>query len=159
MEDLPSFYDLEIDDINGTPINLANYKGKKLMLVNVASKCGFTPQYTQLQELHETRGEQIAIIGVPCNDFGWQEPGDSGEIQEFCKLNYGVDFLLTEKVKILLKPHPLYKWLSKKKLNGVASNMVKWNFSKFLINEDGTLHTFYGSSTSPIDEEILDWVG
>ncbi len=155
---MSSFYDIEINDLAGNPINLADFKFKKILIVNVASKCGFTPQYSQLQELHENFKDELQIIGVPCNDFGWQEPGDADDIATFCRVNYGVDFLITQKVKILLAPHQLYKWLCNKKHNGVSNHLVKWNFSKFLIDENGKLDGFYGSSTQPLDDKILNWV-
>lgn len=158
MSDAASFYDIPINDLHGAPIDLHQFEGKKIMIVNVASKCGYTPQYEQLQELHTQKSDKIVVIGVPCNDFGFQEPGNAAEIESFCKMNYGVDFLITEKVRILIMAHPLYKWLTKKSKNRLDNFMVKWNFNKFLIDESGRLVKYYPSATSPIDEEILNWI-
>jgi len=149
-----SFYDLTIKNIAGEPMDLRALSGRRIMLVNVASECGYTPQYTQLQEMHVTFPE-IDIIGMPCNDFGNQEPGEAKEIKEFCSINYGVQFRLTEKLKIVTDPHPLIQWLTKRELNGKMDAEIKWNFSKFILNEDGTLKYFFPSSVEPFDDRIL----
>lgn len=153
-----SIYDIEINDIFGDKLDLASLKGKKILFVNVASKCGYTPQYKELQEVNEMFGDKVVVIGCPSNDFGAQEPGTGKEIVEFCSLTYGADFTLTEKVGITENTHPLYQWLTQKDLNGVADNKVGWNFCKFLINEDGTLDTFYPSKVLPNDEKIIAWI-
>ena len=115
MSSKKSIYDIEINSLQGKPINLSLFKGKKILFVNVASKCGFTPQYKELQKLHNLYEESLVVIGVPCNQFGKQEPGNSTEINEFCQVNYGVSFLITEKISVKgNEQHPLYSWLTKK---------------------------------------------
>jgi len=140
-----SFYDLTIKDIEGKEMDMGALSGRKVLLVNVASACGYTPQYKQLQEMH-AQFPEINIIGMPCNDFGNQEPGTREEIQTFCSVNYGVQFRLTEKLKIVSDPHPLIQWLTQKELNGVTDAEIKWNFSKFVVNEEGRLVGFFPSS-------------
>jgi glutathione peroxidase len=150
-----SIYDIEINSLQGKPINLSLFKGKKILFVNVASKCGFTPQYKELQKLHNIYEESLVVIGVPCNQFGKQEPGNSSEINEFCQVNYGVSFLITEKISVKGKEqHPLYSWLTNKNENGRKNSSVKWNFQKYLINEDGDLIDYYLSMTSPTSTKI-----
>ncbi len=150
-----SIYDYEINSLQGKPIDLNQFKGKKMLFVNVASKCGFTPQYKDLQRLHETYKDTLEVIGVPCNQFGRQEPGSASEIEEFCQVNYGVDFLITEKVDVKGgNQHPLYQWLTKKALNGRKSASVKWNFQKYLVDEKGQLIDYYFSSTKPMSGKI-----
>jgi glutathione peroxidase len=125
------------------------------MIVNVASKCGFTPQYKDLQELHELYGEKLMIIGVPCNQFMGQEPGDAEEIATFCERNYGVTFQMTEKVDVKGKDqHPMYTWLTQKSENGSQDSEVKWNFQKYIISENGELLGVFGSKVNPMSEEI-----
>ena len=154
---MKSFYDLQLNDINGDEIDLQSFKGKKVLLVNVASKCGYTGQYADLQELYETHGDRLEIIGIPCNDFGKQEPGSSNEIQKFCSLNYGVTFTLAEKQKIKSEPiSDVYQWLSNPNLNGWNSSLPSWNFCKYVINETGELTHFFKSSVDPNGKEILD---
>jgi glutathione peroxidase len=153
---MASIYDIEINSINGEPLDLNKFKGKKMLIVNTASECGFTPQYAQLQELYDLHKEHIVIIGCPCNDFGAQEPGDLKEIHRFCSLNYNVNFPMTQKVNILNDPHPLYLWLLKKDKNQVSNNEVEWNFHKFLIDENGNLLKSLAASVSPFSDEILD---
>ncbi|MGB0887895.1 MAG: glutathione peroxidase [Vicingaceae bacterium] len=148
-------YSIEINDITGKPINLNDYKGKFILFVNVASECGFTPQYKELQELYDTHKENLMVIGVPCNQFGKQEPGNAEEIQTFCKKNFGVTFLITEKVDVKgYNQHPLYAWLTNKENNGVESSTVKWNFQKYLVGKNGDFIDFYYSITSPTSEKI-----
>ena len=150
-----SIYDIEINSLQGNPINLSLFKGKKILFVNVASKCGFTPQYKELQKLHNLYEESLVVIGVPCNQFGKQEPGNSSEINEFCQVNYGVSFLITEKISVKGKEqHPLYRWLTDKNENGRKNSSVKWNFQKYLISEDGELIDYYYSMTSPTSSKI-----
>ena len=152
-----SFYDLQLNDINGDEIDLQSFRGKKVLLVNVASKCGYTDQYADLQELYETHGDKLEIIGIPCNDFGRQEPGSANEIQKFCKLNYGVTFTLAEKQKIKSEPMSgVYQWLSNPSLNGWNSALPSWNFCKYVINETGELTHFFKSGVDPNGDEILD---
>ena len=155
MSSKKSIYDIEINSLQGKPINLSLFKGKKILFVNVASKCGFTPQYKELQKLHNLYEESLVVIGVPCNQFGKQEPGNSTEINEFCQVNYGVSFLITEKISVKgNEQHPLYSWLTKKNENGRKNSSVKWNFQKYLINEDGDLIDYYFSMTSPTSSKI-----
>ena len=150
-----SIYDIEINSLQGKPISLSLFKGKKILFVNVASKCGFTRQYKELQKLHNIYEESLVVIGVPCNQFGKQEPGNSSEISEFCQVNYGVSFLITEKISVKGKEqHPLYSWLTNKNENGRKNSSVKWNFQKYLLNEDGDLIDYYLSMTSPTSSKI-----
>jgi len=148
-------YDFSLTGIDGKEININAFKGKKILFVNVASKCGYTPQYEGLQKLYEQNRENLVIIGLPCNQFMRQEPGSSEEIQAFCTKNYGVTFPITEKVNVKGdKIHPLYNWLTRKELNGVEDSKVKWNFQKYLINEEGNLIQVFGSKVKPLAEEI-----
>ena len=153
--ELQSIYDIEIKDINGNPILLSEFKEKKILFVNVASECGFTKQYKELQALSDNYKEKLIVIGLPCNQFGNQEPGESSQIQEFCELNFGVTFLLTEKINVKgSKQHPLYNWLTSKDFNGKKNSSVKWNFQKYLVNEKGSLIDYYYSITKPMSSKI-----
>ncbi len=155
-----SIHQFKVKSINGDTIDLADYKGKKLMIVNVASECGFTNQYTQLQELHEKFGDKIEIIGFPSNDFGGQEPKSEAEILDFCRKEYKVTFPLTEKVKIKGRnKHPVYDWLTKSSQNGKMDSKVGWNFQKYLINEDGELDAMLSPANPPICEVVMAWLG
>ncbi|WP_417866420.1 glutathione peroxidase [Xanthomarina gelatinilytica] len=155
MQASASLYDISINSLTGEAIDLSSFKGKKILIVNTASECGFTGQYEGLQELYNTYKDKLVVIGVPCNQFGGQEPGTASEIQSFCKQNYGVTFLMTEKVDVKGgNQHPLYKWLTSKELNGVSSSSVKWNFQKYLIDEKGNLIDYYYSITSPTSTKI-----
>ena len=155
METNSSLYNIEINSISEEKINLADYKGKKILFVNVASECGFTPQYEGLQELYELYKDKLMVIGVPSNQFGRQEPGTATEIQSFCKINFGVTFLITEKVDVKGdKQHPLYAWLTQKEQNGVKNSSVKWNFQKYLVDENGKLIDYYFSLTKPMSRKI-----
>jgi len=148
-------YDIVLNNIDGEEINLNDYKGKFILFVNVASECGFTPQYKELQELYDIHKKKLIIIGLPCNQFGKQEPGNSAEIKSFCSKNYGVTFLMTEKVNVKGEnQHPLYKWLTSKENNGVKSSSVKWNFQKYLVGKNGELIDYYYSITSPLSKKI-----
>ena len=130
-----SIYDISIKSLKNEPINLAQFSGKYILFVNVASKCGFTPQYKDLQKLHDLYKDNIQVIGVPCNQFGGQEPGEASTIQEFCEVNYGVSFLITEKIDVKGKnQHPLYEWLTNASKNGVKDSKVKWNFQTLKDN-------------------------
>jgi len=150
-----SIYDIEINSLQGNTIHLNDYKGKYILFVNVASKCGFTPQYRELQQLYEQYNDKLMIIGVPCNQFGKQEPGDAKDIEEFCELNYGVSFLITEKIDVKgSHQHPLYKWLTTKALNGKQNSTVKWNFQKYLINKEGEFLDYFYSITKPTNSRI-----
>lgn len=150
-----SIYDIPLKGIKGTVINLNNFSGKKILFVNVASKCGFTPQYEELQELHEKYSDRLIVIGLPCNQFMNQEPGTNEEIIQFCKINYGVTFQLTEKINVKgPDQHPLYSWLTSKELNGVMDSKVKWNFQKYLVDENGNLIDVFYSAVSPMSNKI-----
>lgn len=151
-----SIYDININALNGTPINLSKFKGKYILFVNVASKCGFTPQYQDLQKLHETYSDNLQVIGVPCNQFGGQEPGNTDEIKSFCEINYGVSFLITEKLDVKGKnQHPLYTWLTQKINNKKTDSTVKWNFQKYLVDPNGNLIDFYLPYTKPLSKKII----
>ncbi len=155
----PSLYteNFKINSIEGKPLNLTQFKGKKLLLVNTASKCGYTRQYKALQSLSQKYKDKLVVIGFPCNQFGGQEPGSASEIAEFCQKNYGVTFPLTEKINVKGdSQHPLYKWLTKKQLNGVEDSNVNWNFQKYLISENGELIKIFGSSTAPLSKQLTD---
>ena len=151
-----SFYDIGLNDINGNPIDLKSFEGKKIMLVNVASRCGYTSQYSDLQSLYFTQSDKIEIIGIPCNDFGRQEPGTPEEIKNFCSTNYGVTFTIAEKSKIKSSPtSEIYEWLSSPELNGWNSTLPSWNFCKYIIDEKGNLIKFFKSGVNPTSSDIL----
>ncbi|MCS6822303.1 MAG: glutathione peroxidase [Microscillaceae bacterium] len=156
-----SFYDFKLKSLDGKEeISFERYRGKKVLLVNVASKCGFTPQYEQLQTLHEKYGDKVTVLGFPANNFGGQEPGTAEEIATFCRKNYGVSFQMFEKISVKgPDQHPLYQWLSKKELNGWNDQAPTWNFCKYLVNEKGELVKFFNSSVNPMGSEILKAIG
>lgn len=150
-----SIYDIGINALNGSSIDLGDFIGKHILFVNVASACGFTPQYRELQQLSDRYDEKLVVIGLPCNQFGKQEPGDASEIQNFCERNFGVTFLMTEKINVKgSKQHPLYAWLTNKSLNGKKNSSVKWNFQKYLVNGEGKLVDYYLSFTKPTSSKI-----
>ncbi|GHT35289.1 glutathione peroxidase [Bacteroidia bacterium] len=155
-----NFYDFTVQTIDGKSISLSEYKGKKVLVVNVASKCGLTPQYKQLQELYDKYGKgNFVIVGFPANNFGQQEPGTNEEIQEFCSLNYGVTFPMMAKISVKGDDiAPLYSWLTQKAGNGKQDADVTWNFQKFLIDENGNWAGFYEPKTLPNAKEITDWI-
>jgi len=155
-----SFYDFKVKDIDGKDFDLASLKGKKVLVVNTASKCGFTPQYKQLQELFEKYGgDKFTIIGFPANNFMKQEPGTNQEIAAFCEKNYGVTFRMMSKISVKGDDmHPLYKWLTSKSQNGVMDSDVKWNFQKYLIDENGKLVDVVEPKIKPDDEKIVRWI-
>lgn len=154
------FYTFKVRNITGEEFDLAQLKGKKVMVVNTASKCGFTPQYEDLQELYEKYGgDDFMIIGFPANNFKNQEPGTNEEIAEFCRINYGVTFPMMSKISVKGDDmHPLYEWLTSKELNGVMDSEVKWNFQKYLIDEKGRLVDVAYSREKPGSERIVDWI-
>ncbi|HTE33116.1 MAG TPA: glutathione peroxidase [Chryseolinea sp.] len=146
-----SIYDFKMNSIEGEPIDFAQYKGKNLLIVNVASKCGFTPQYADLQKLNEQYGSKVTILGFPANNFGSQEPGSNEEIATFCEKNYGVSFQMFEKISVKgADQHPLYQWLKEK-----TGKEPGWNFSKYLVKADGTVK-FFASDVKPLDKQIID---
>ena len=151
-----NFYDIKINSLQGKPIDLKDFSNKHILFVNVASRCGFTPQYKDLEKLNKQYQEQLQIIGVPCNQFGKQEPGSSEEIASFCEANYGVSFLITEKVDVKgNNQHPLYTWLTSREFNNKKSSKVKWNFQKYLVSPEGKLIDYYLSITSPLSNKII----
>lgn len=146
-----SVYDFKMTSIEGKQIDFAAYKGKTLLIVNVASKCGFTPQYADLEKLHENFGGKVVVLGFPANNFGSQEPGSNEEIAEFCEKNYGVKFQMFEKISVKGDDqHALYAFLKEK-----TGSEPSWNFCKYLVKPDGTVK-FYPSKVKPLDKEILD---
>lgn len=153
-----SVYDIPITGIDGQRINLGKFRGKKILFVNVASRCGFTSQYMGLQNLQDIFKSKLVVIGLPCNQFANQEPGTTEEIKDFCEANYGINFQLTEKIKVKGKDqHPLYEWLTNKELNGVKNSSVMWNFQKYLVDENGQLIDFFYSSTRPMSKSITKY--
>jgi len=150
-----SIYDSKINTIDGVSIDFNDFKGKYILFVNVASKCGFTKQYAQLEELYQAYKNDLVVIGLPCNQFGGQEPGDAQEIKSFCTENFGVSFIITEKINTKgPELHPIYAWLTDKKLNGKINSTVKWNFQKYLLNKEGKLIDYFNSTTSPMSSKI-----
>jgi glutathione peroxidase len=155
-----SFYDFKVNDINGQPFDLSTLKGKKVLVVNVASKCGNTPQYAKLQELYQKYGDsKFVIIGFPANNFLSQEPGTNAEIRQFCTTNYGVTFPMMAKISVKGKDiDPLYQWLTTKDENGVMDAPVKWNFQKFMIDENGHLAGMVAPGEKPDTDKIINWI-
>ena len=155
-----SIYQFEAEDINGKLIPISSFKGKKIMIVNTASKCGLTPQYKELEELYEKYKEKnFIIIGFPANNFMRQEPGDNKQIAQFCSATYGITFPMMAKISVKGKDmHPIYKFLTNKELNGKISSSVKWNFQKYLIDENGILVKVISPQTSPLDKQIIEWI-
>jgi glutathione peroxidase len=149
-----SIYDFKIKSLDGKEIDFAQYKGKKLLIVNTASKCGKTPQYAELEKLHEQYGHKVTVLGFPANNFLWQEPGSNAEIAEFCERNYGVKFQMFEKISVKgSDQHPLYQWLQHK-----TGHKPDWNFAKYLVSADGELVSFFGSGVKPLDTALLDQI-
>ena len=155
-----SFYDFAVKTIDGKEFSLSSLKGKKVLVVNVASKCGLTPQYAQLEKLYEKyKDKDFVIIGFPANNFMGQEPGSNEEIAQFCSLNYGVTFPMMAKISVKGKEiAPLYQWLTEKKLNGKEGASVQWNFQKFMIDENGNWVGFASPKESPFSEKIVTWI-
>ena len=152
-------YDININDIEGEEINLNDFKGKYVLFVNVASNCGFTRQYKDLQTLHDKYKDELVVVGVPCNQFGGQEPGDEKQISIFCSEKYNVTFPMTEKIAVRgSNQHPLYKWLTSKDLNGRKNSSVKWNFQKYLVDKDGNLIDYWYSLTNPTSSKITNYI-
>jgi glutathione peroxidase len=155
-----SFYDFTVKDITGEDYPLSQLKGKKVLVVNTASKCGFTPQYEGLQKLFEKYGDDgFMIIGFPANNFAEQEPGSNEEIATFCSVNYGVTFPMMSKISVKGDDqHPLYKWLTSKSDNGLENSEVTWNFQKYLIDEEGQLVGHFSPNTKPDAAELVGWI-
>jgi glutathione peroxidase len=157
---MTGFYDIEVNTITGEAVKLSEYRGQVLLVVNTASKCGFTGQYDGLQKLYETyRGKGLKVLGFPSNDFLRQEPGTNEEIQSFCRLNYGVSFPMFGKIYVKGKDqHPLYAYLTSKQTNPEFAGKISWNFNKFLISRDGKVVGRFGSRTRPEDEKLVSAV-
>jgi glutathione peroxidase len=155
-----TFYDFSVTTIDGKTFDLSALKGKKVLVVNTASKCGYTPQYAQLEEVYKKYGgDKFTIIGFPANNFMSQEPGTNEEIKQFCSLNYGVTFQMMSKISVKGKDmDPLYKWLTNKDENGVMDAPVKWNFQKFMIDENGKLAGMAPPGEKPDSEKIINWI-
>lgn len=155
-----SIHQFIVFDINHIPFDFSKLKGKKIMIVNTASKCGYTPQYEQLQQLYEKyKNNGFVVIGFPANNFRNQEPGSNEEIETFCKLNYGVSFPMMEKISVKGDDmHLIYQFLTQKERNGVLDSEVAWNFQKYLIDEKGQLVKMIKPATSPLNEEIIHWI-
>ena len=155
-----TIYQFSVEDLYGEIFDFSKLKGKKIMIVNTASKCGLTPQYKALQSLYEKFSEtDFVIVGFPANNFLWQEPGTNEEIAEFCAQNYGVTFPMMGKISVVgSNQHPIYSFLTKKKLNGSIDSMVTWNFQKFLIDENGYVVKSISPRRQPDDEEIINWI-
>lgn len=155
-----NFHDFTVRDSEQKEVELSVYRGKKILVVNTASACGYTPQYAQLQELYEMFASTgLVVLAFPCNDFGGQEPGSVPEILDFCSVRFGVTFPIMDKVKIKGKqPHPLFEWLQRESENGVKDVAITWNFYKFLIDENGNWVNGFGSAVEPVSEAIMGWL-
>lgn len=151
-----SIYDFELPLLNEELVSLSSYKGKKILIVNTASECGYTPQYEGLEALYKKYGDKVVVLGFPANNFGSQEPGTNVEIGAFCKENYGVTFPMFSKISVKGEDmSPLYQWLTQKDKNGWNEDSPNWNFCKYLIDEEGNLQAFYASAIEPMGEEII----
>ena len=154
-----SIYDFKVESLDGGTIDFSDFKGKKILIVNTASKCGFTPQYADLEQVYKQYQDKLVIVGFPANNFGSQEPGTNEEIGEFCQKNYGVSFLMAAKVSVKGDDiAPIYRYLTEKELNGVKNSTILWNFTKFLIDENGKLIDSFVSTTKPTDEAIVKYL-
>ncbi|OXV05102.1 hypothetical protein Egran_07130 [Elaphomyces granulatus] len=150
-----SIYDFKVEGLDGNTIDFASFKGKKILIVNTASQCGYTPQYEGLEKLYEQYKDKLVIVGFPANNFGAQEPGSNEEIKTFCKKNYGVTFPMAAKISVKGDDTaPIYKWLTSKAENGVLDATITWNFNKFLLDESGHLLNYFSSKVTPMSEEI-----
>jgi glutathione peroxidase len=151
-----SIYDLTVNTLDGGPVSLSQYKGKKIIILNVASKCGYTPQYADWEKFYSENKDQVVVLGFPCNDFMGQEPGTAEQIAEFCQKNYGVSFPMFEKVSVKGKDKaPIYQWLTDPAKNGWNKDEPSWNFCKYLINENGELTHFFASKVKPSSQEFI----
>lgn len=160
VEAQKSFYDFVVKDIDGKEFALSSLKGKKVMVVNTASKCGLTPQYAKLEQLYKTYGgKDFIILGFPANNFMKQEPGSDAQIKSFCTEEYGVSFPMMSKISVKGDDmHPLYHWLTEKDKNGLEDSKISWNFQKYLIDENGKLVKVISPRTDPLDDEIVNWI-
>ncbi|MDQ2794323.1 MAG: glutathione peroxidase [Bacteroidota bacterium] len=151
-----SVYDFTVKSIDGKDVKLSQYKGKKLLIVNTASECGYTPQYKELEELYKKHGDKVTVLGFPANNFGGQEPGTEAQIATFCEKNYGVTFPLFSKVSVKgIDTAPLFKFLADRTRNGTVSDAPNWNFCKYLVDEKGYVVKFYPSKVTPLSPELL----
>lgn len=159
-QEIENIYQFKVKTLNNEDFDFSTLKGKKIMIVNTASKCGLTPQYEDLQNLYDTyKNENLVIIGFPANNFAKQEPGTNAEIAEFCQLNYGVTFPMMAKISVKGDDmHAVYQFLTQKSKNGLEDSEVSWNFQKYLINEDGHLDKVISPKTLPTDEVVINWV-
>lgn len=154
-----SIHSFKVKSIEGKTIDFSSFKGKKILVVNTASKCGYTRQYEALQKVYDQYKDKLVIVGFPANNFGGQEPGTDGEIQEFCKARFGVSFPLASKISVKGSDMaPIYKWLTSKEENGVLNAEITWNFNKFLLDENGKMLAYFPSSVKPDSEEILKYI-
>lgn len=155
-----SIHQFKVQDLQGSEFDFSDLKGKKVLVVNTASECGFTPQYENMEDLYEKyKGRDFTIVGFPANNFGRQEPGTDEEIAAFCQKNYGVSFPMMSKISVKGDDmHPVYQFLTREEKNGAFESEIKWNFQKYLINEDGELVDMYESKTLPDDPEIIEWI-
>jgi glutathione peroxidase len=154
-----SIHSFTVKSIDGKNLNLASFKGKKILIVNTASKCGYTPQYEGLEKVYEQYKDKLVIIGFPCNQFGGQEAGTNEEIADFCKKNYGVSFPLADKIDVKgSNAAPIYQWLTQKSKNGILDASISWNFNKFLIDENGKMMAYFPSNVKPDSDDILKYL-
>ncbi|MFZ6025511.1 MAG: glutathione peroxidase [Bacteroidota bacterium] len=159
VPDNSSIHTFKVKSIEGGIIDFSKFKGKKILVVNTASKCGYTPQYDALQKVADEYKDKLVIVGFPANNFGGQEPGSDSEIQEFCKARFGVKFPLASKVSVKGEDiAPIYQWLTSKAKNGVLDAEIKWNFNKFLLDENGKMIAYFESKVKPDSEEILKYI-
>lgn len=159
LPDNGSIHAFKVKSIEGGTIDFAKFKGKKILIVNTASKCGYTPQYEALQKVYDQYKDKLVIVGFPANNFGGQEPGSDGDIQEFCKARFGVKFPLASKVSVKGEDMaPIYQWLTSKAKNGVLDADIKWNFNKFLLDENGKMIAYFPSKVTPDSDDILKYV-
>jgi len=159
LSNAQSIHSFKVKSIDGKEINFANFKGKKILVVNTASQCGYTPQYEALQKVYAQYKNKLVIIGFPCNQFGGQEPGTNEEIVSFCQKNYGVTFPLADKVDVKGdRAAPIYQWLTQKSKNGVLDATIGWNFNKFLLDENGKMLAYFPSSVKPDSDNILSYL-
>ncbi len=155
----PSIHTFKVKSIEGGTIDFSKFKGKKILVVNTASKCGYTPQYEALEKIYEEYKDKLVIVGFPANNFSNQEPGSDGDIQEFCKARFGVKFPLASKISVKGDDTaPIYKWLTSKTENGVLDATITWNFNKFLLDENGKMIAYFPSKVTPDSEDILKYL-
>lgn len=155
-QNVKNIYDFKVEALEGGTIDFSSFKGKKILIVNTASACGYTPQYKELQQLYDKYKEKLVIVGFPANNFGGQEPGSNIDIKAFCEKNYGVSFPMAAKISVKGEDMaPIYKWLTSKAANGVLDADIRWNFNKFLIDENGKMVAYFPSKVTPMSEEIV----